>query len=205
MIRKILYILIISLSGANLVHAQSMSFTSHPSHTRNQDKWIVRDVNPGQSYREYLTVENLTGQPLELQTKIVETSGSKDNIKLLENQPDKNIGAWIKTEDDLISLQSYEKKEIPVEITIPENADLGEYQAAILISHVSNSPDRLNLSTRIGNRVYLNVTHSQNLQTNTFSLQVSGWQIALIGLSLTGLVYGLRPQKAIKQTTHHDS
>ncbi len=197
--------MIISLTGANLAQAQSMSFTSYPSHTKNQNKWIIRDVNPGQSYREYLTVENLTDQPIDLEIKTVETSGSKEAIKLLENQPPRNIGNWLKPGTMKVSLGNKEKKEIPIDIIVPENTALGEYQGAILVSHLTENPSQLNLSTRIGNRIYLTVTDNPNLQTNTFSLQIENWQVIVIGLSLTGLVYGLRPQKMIKQPTRHDS
>jgi uncharacterized membrane protein len=201
---RILYILALLLLVPSLAQAQSLMFTSYPSHTRENNKWIIRDVNPGENYQELLTLENLSDQEIQLHTSVLETSGSTEKIKLLENQPFRNIGKWITTEKNTFTLTPFEKKEIKININIPKDTALGKYQAAVMVSGTNKTGTSLNLSTRIGNRIYLNVTDSSVLQTNTFSLQISIWQILLITISSLGLLYSLMPKKLIKIRQNHD-
>jgi len=204
MIKKIFYILILSLIGANLALADDPVFTTYPTHTTGGNKWLVRDVRAGESYEESLTVKNLSIQPITLNLQVLETSGTQKEIKVLDNQPFRNIGNWLKPEVDAVNLAANEQKEIKLKISVPQDAKEGEYQAAVMVSHLAKSSTGIDFNTRIGNRVYLTVTHAVVLQTNTFNLQVSIWQIALIVLSLLGLFYGLKPLKLTNQKKPYD-
>ncbi|MCC6643473.1 DUF916 domain-containing protein [Candidatus Peregrinibacteria bacterium] len=165
-----------------------VSFTSYPSHTINQNKWIVRDVNAGAEYQDQLTVENLSDQEITLDIKTIETTGAEENIRLLENQPAKNAGNWIKSSESQVTLAAHQKKQITLNINIPPQTKLGKYQAAVLVSNKISSDSAVNLTSRIGNRIYLNVTDSKVIQSNVFNSPLGSHQIVLIIASLMGIV-----------------
>lgn len=195
MFKKISYTLIGLLLCAPLAQASSAVFTTYPSHTLNNNKWIIRDVNPGQSYQEEITAENLQNYPITLTLQVIESSGSKENIRLLENQPNQNIGNWIQPEINSIDLAAHQKQNIKINIIIPNKTELGEYQAVILTTNTDKNKGNLNIATRIGNRIYLNVTNNPILQTNIFSTNISVIQITFITLSVIAILYGIRPNK----------
>lgn len=196
MIKKIFYILTLCLITAPVTMGQSISaFTTYPTKTINQDKWIVRDVNPGRHYREQITIENLSDENIELKIDIVESTGGRENIRLLENSTYQPIKQWIKSEQDIVKLSPFEKKNINLNIQVPGNQELGEYQAVALVSQTSEKSGNLKISTRIGNRIYLNVTDQKILQTNTFNSEINPPQITLIILSLIAITYSFMPAK----------
>jgi hypothetical protein len=178
-------------------------FTTYPSRTENNAAWIVRDVNPGKTYREFITLENLTDNNLTLQTKIIESSGNRPQIELIENSPPQNAGLWIKTEEQKTLLARREKKQIALTIEIPQNTAPGEYQAVAMVSEIgenNRNPSGMNINTRIGNRIYLTVTDRKDLQSNTFGPEDYQLQIALILLSLGGIAYGTYTNKQKKHS-----
>ncbi len=196
--KKALYILVFSLIGAQTLLAQEIPFTTFPTHTENHNKWIIRDVNPGSSYDESITVKNLSDYTISLKLETIEFSENGEKINLREGVPPEDIGKWISFNEQKLSLQPHEKKELSLKISIPEKTALGKYQAAVMVSHSSGEEGQLNLSTRIGNRIYLNVTDSKLLQTNTVNYWNPSLQIFLILASLLGLYYGLKPEKTVK-------
>jgi uncharacterized membrane protein len=205
MIRNIFYILALSLITAPLALAQvDNSFTTYPTNTVNQNKWIVRDVNPGHQYEENITVENLSNQPIELQLEVIESAGDRNNIRLLENQFTSSLSQWIKPEHNRIHLSALEKKDIALQFNIPANQKLGEYQAVALVSHSQKDADNLSISTRIGNRIYLNVTDKQVLQTNSFTPTINPAHWTLIILSIGGIIYGLLPLRQLNQKPSYE-
>lgn len=189
MIKKILLILALIAIGGQLCLAENGPvFTTYPSNTANHNKWIVRDVNPGEKYEEYLTIKNLSDKNIEVKLKTVETSGSKEEIRILDNLTPKNIGNWINLENQTVQLKANEKKEIKITLAIPEEVQSGEYQAAVFATYTDKLNNNLNTTTRIGNRIYLNVTNNQSLYTNTFNPKINITQIGLIVLSLIGII-----------------
>lgn len=189
MIQKILIILALTTIGSHLCLADYEAvFTSYPSNTIDHNKWIVRDVNPGENYEEYLTVKNLSDKNIKVKLNTVETTGPKENIRVLDNQEPKNIGNWIGLENQFIELQANQKKDLKISISIPEKAATGEYQAAVFATYTDESNRNLNTTTRIGNRIYLNVTNNHSLYTNTFSPNINITQLSLIIFSILGII-----------------
>ena len=175
--------------------AEAGTFTTFPSHSVDHSSWIVRDVNPGGTYQEFITLQNLSNQNITLEIEIMESSGNQENIKLLENLPLETVGLWIKPEINKINLKAKEHRQIKFEIQVPSDTVPNEYQAVALVSEQGNSENPIKIQTRIGNRFYLNVTNSNDLKTNTFTPNNHELQIGLIILSLGGLVYGFMPSK----------
>ena len=189
MLKKILLILALTIISGQLCLADNGAvFTSYPSNTADHNKWIVRDVNPGEKYEEYLTIKNLSDKKIEIKLNTVETSGSKEEIRILDNQTPKNIGNWINLEKETVELNANEKKEVKIVLAIPSQVQLGEYQAAVFATYTDHLSNNLNTTTRIGNRIYLNVTNNQSLYTNTFNPKINITQLALIIFSIIGII-----------------
>jgi len=195
MFQKAFYILLIFSIGISQVQAQDVEnravFTTYPTNTINHNQWIIKDINPGQTQQESITIKNLTNQNITLNLSIKETSGNRENTKIIEQLPYKNIGNWLKLEQSSINLSPLEIKNIPFTISVPTDTKLAEYQGTILVSYIDSNSSDLQIATRIGNRIYLNVTNNKDLQSNTINLFVSPLQIFLIIISALGLSYGL--------------
>lgn len=179
--------------------AENGLFTTFPSYTTDHSTWIVRDVNPGATYEEYITLQNLTEHKIDLEINIIESTGEKTNIKLLEDEQPKNAGLWIAPETNNVELNKLESRQIKLIISIPDNITPGEYQTVALVSEKLSGKPQLQINTRIGNRIYLNVTPSNDLKTNTFTPDNHTIETALIILSLGGIIYGTWPNKTNKQ------
>ena len=182
--------------------AQEAVFTTFPSYSTDHSTWIVRDVNPGKNYVEYLTLQNLTEIPVTLEIAIIESSGDQNNIKLLENTAPQHAGLWIRPEPDTVTLQGGEKQQIRLSINVPANTTPGDYQAVAMISPKNHDDRQIKINTRIGNRIYLNVTESNQLYSNTFVPENHALQIGLIIASLGGIIYGFLPVKTAQQKTN---
>jgi len=195
MFKKIFYIIFILTIGTSQVQAQDLNnqaiFTTYPTNTVNHNQWIIKDINPGQTQQESITVKNLTDQNIVINLAVKETKGDKKNTQIIEQQPFQNIGNWIKLEQNSITLIPQEIRKIPFSISTPFNTKPGEYQGTILASYTSNTESAFQINTRIGNRIYLNVTKNHELQSNTINLNISPIQIFLIIISSLGLVFGL--------------
>ncbi len=191
--RKLLLSLIISALPL-LCFAQNQSvFTIYPTHEHQGNKhWILASEQPGTTYGDTVTVENLTDETINLKLEFKESTGARKEFKIIESEDYQNIGKWTTLETNSVTLPPKGKKKITIRIDIPKNAETKEYQGVILASHTSSENTDINIQTRIGTRVYLNVTKSQQTQTNSFNLNISTTQIALIILAGVGIVYSLR-------------
>ena len=173
------------------VAANNNLFTSYPSFTKDHNKWIVRDANPGQITEDFITLENLSDQTMTLNLDVKELEGTQEKPKIIENKQYQNIGNWTKTEDKQVTLSAHQKSKVKITLRIPANATPGAYQEVILVSHTSKQKTNLDVATRIGNRIYLNITTQKELQTNTQNFNITTLQIALIILASLGILISL--------------
>lgn len=194
--KTLLYILMsLPLFIPSIVLAETGVFTTFPSYSTDHSTWIVRDVNPGGKYEEYITLENLTENKITLEISMIESSGDKSNIQLLEKKDPKKAGLWITPGTNIVELNGQEHRQIKLNINIPGDAKPGEYQAVAMVTEKKPDNQRFRINTRIGNRIYLNVTLSNDLKTNTFIPDNYALQTGLIILSLGGILYGTWPLK----------
>lgn len=184
-----------SIFWANSALAAESMFTVYPTYPKENSNWIIRDVNRGNNYSEYLTLENLSEKEITLQITSRETSGTFENIKINKNAK----AEWIQPSMNEITLSAKEKKNMEINIHIPEDAKIGEYQGAILVNNPTKTKDQFNISTEIGNRFYLNITDNKNLITNTFSPPNINLHLVLILLSIAGILYGIPIKKLTSQ------
>lgn len=145
-------------------------FTIYPTYVHESNSnWIILDATKDSFTSDYVTIENLSDQNQTIQIQVREAEQKGDSFLSIEDQPLKNIGNWINIDDNFHTLAPHEKKNIPLEINIPKDADLGEYTASILASKADINSQNIKIVTRIGVRVYLNVVEENMLQTNIFS------------------------------------
>lgn len=186
-----------------LVSAETGDFTIYPAkHAGENPDWIVRTVEKGSTTEEKVIVENLTDKPLSLNL-LVRNANTQDNKFLPDDENiSQNLPAWTSVDSETVTLAPSEKKEIPVTFTVPQNTENGQYAGAILAAKSDKNPQNINIVTRIGVRVYLDVTDPKPLMASIFtSPQYSATLFFILSLMalLGSLLYNVihyRDQKA---------
>jgi uncharacterized membrane protein len=143
-------------------------FTIYPSYMHdNNTNWITLDTEQGAEIKDYVTVENLSAekQTINLEIKNADNTGSSFTISESEN----GLTAWINLQNSTVTLEPYESKKIPFEMKIPKNAEVKNYTGAILAAKTTANPDSLNIVTKIGVRMFINVTEPKPVQANIFT------------------------------------
>lgn len=160
------------LAMVSLTPAQAATgdFTIYPSYMHGNSKsWILLDLEQGATITDYVTVENLTNEPQSLKLHVVEAEVQNGSFLLNEENEYQHLGNWTRLEEQMVKLQPNEKKKMPVHLSIPQNIDTQEYTATILASKTETNKQNINITTRIGVRMYVDVHEAQALGTNIFS------------------------------------
>lgn len=178
------------LAGGPLTQAATGEFTVYPTyvHGTNHD-WIIRTVAQGDSVEESFTIENLTAASLTLNLGIAEAIEENGAFTTTENQPSQHLALWssINTIDTTsLTLEPHEKKNIPLTLKIPANAAEGEYKAAILAAKSTTNNANVQIVTRIGVRMYIQVVKAAPLSANIFTSEKYSSTL-FFGLSLAAL------------------
>jgi hypothetical protein len=166
-------------------------FTIYPAHTHFGNRnWIIINAAPGTSTNEKLVLENLSKKQQEINLLV---RGAKvENGKFIAEDliPTDGAGTWIKPERANYNLNPLQKITIPVQITIPRDAEEKQYTAVIFAAKKDPAGPSLNIVTRIGVRIYLNVTTNAALYTNIFTAPEykSAFFLAISSLGLIGSV-----------------
>ncbi len=195
--KLLLYILTTLIIGTPLAWAVEPVFTTFPSYEHQGNKqWLLIDTAPGQTINDSFKIQNLSSEPISVNIEFYETTGSKEKITILENREFKNLGQWTTLQNKSLSLDPFQTAQIGVQFKIPQNTKSGEYQGVILVSNLQpDHSDQLNIETRLGNRVYLNVKPNTELQTNSLNTNISPIQIGLIIAAIIGIVISLSLKK----------
>jgi hypothetical protein len=204
MLKKFLQIIIVIALSTNTVFASESTFTIYPTYPTENSTWIVRDVNPNQNYKEYLTLENLSNESIQINLAFHKTSGTKENITIQEETNPGEEAPWIKPGANQVNLAPHAKKNIEINIAVPTNITNGQYQGAIMATLSPNKGEGLQISTRIGSRIYLNITTNQELQANTLAPPNNSLHILLIVLSLMGIAFGTFPLRLTSHKVKHE-
>ena len=182
-------IIFLALIISNIAICNENTFTIYPQNPGTENKnWIKKSVNPGKEINEKLILENSSNEAISLKLEVREFTAEKE-FKIIESETYKNIGNWIKLNETRVSLEPGEKKVVKASISPPENTETKEYHAVILASEEKNDNGTINIVTRIGVRIYLNVTNAKIEEKNI--LQLSTTQIIIISISSVCLIIGL--------------
>ncbi len=120
-------------------------FTVYPSYTHQGNKsWLIYDVNPGDTVKDYLTLENFSKFPVKLKVYYEEGEGK--------------LGSFITLPETFVDLAPEEKKRIDFLYTLPKNFSEGNYTGVFYAEPVSESTSAISVKTRIGVRTFINVS-----------------------------------------------
>lgn len=169
-------------------HAATGDFTIYPSYMHGDNKsWLLLDLEQGETITDYVTVENLTGESQTLELNVVEATEENGSFLLTEEKEAEHLENWTALPQTIVELAPFEKQKIPVEITIPEKAQKTDYKASILASKTETNAQNIDITTRIGIRMYVDVHEPQALGANIFSSPTYTSAVFFI-LSLMGVI-----------------
>ncbi len=188
--KKLLLIITVifsSLYSSNVFAANEARFTIYPAYS--EGKWLRISSNSNQNIDTAVILENLTSENIQLALNFKELSGTEKNPEIQENAPYQDLGNWLTISGSEFPLNPRQKLIVPLQIKIPTQTPNQLYQGVLLAteSRPSNLPS-MNIATRIGTRIYLEVDDSQIIQANNFQFSVQLWQILAIisGMILFG-------------------
>ncbi|MEZ4087391.1 MAG: DUF916 domain-containing protein [Candidatus Gracilibacteria bacterium] len=169
-------------------HAATGDFTIYPTYQHGDNtSWILLKAEQGQTTKDFVTIENLTNEPLSLNLEILDANDESGTFLLNQDPTKKNLSGWMSIGMDSIDLKPHEKKNIQVDFNIPDNAKTQEYKASILASKSEKNAQNILITTRIGVRVYANIVEPTMAQTNIFATPAYS-QTAFFVLSLFGVL-----------------
>ncbi len=172
-------------------YAASGDFTIYPSYTHEGNKsWIITEAVRGETVNESVTLENLSGKTQYISVFFREAIPRNENFIISEDTDFSDIGNWTTLTESSYTLTAGEKKKIPFEIIVPSDAAEGEYHGAVFAAIESPENDNLKVVTRIGVRVYLNVTEGSYGLASVLNGRGSDSMIFLV-LSAMGVIGSL--------------
>jgi hypothetical protein len=194
MIKKIPFILLLLITtslGATLARASGGGFTLHPTYFHQGNAgWIIKKTAAGSQFRDFLTVENLSNDEQKISLIVREADTKGTQFIPLESTHYKNIGRWTNLPEAELLLAPHEKRNISFEIKVPKNAAERQYQGVIYAVKKERNKQNVTIVTRIGVRIYLDVT-TPGILTNTL-FQTSAYKNSFFFiLSLAGVLGSL--------------
>lgn len=161
-------------------------FTIHPTYKHGDNlAWIVHTANPGSNFTDFVTLENLTDSQQQLSLRIHEAE-EKESFIIDESTEYQNLGNWISMPQTTYTLSPHETKKIELNFKIPKNIASKKYVGTILASKSKTNDQNIDIVTRIGVRIYLNI-NEKNLQTNIFT-NTTHYDSLLFTLAIIGFV-----------------
>ncbi len=102
---------------------------------------ISIEAKPGDVIKKEIQIDNRTGEKREFRIEIEDFEGSTDNPKetvLLQGNKTGKYGAkeWLSLQKYDFSIKHGERQYLDVTIKIPENADVGDHYASVLVSMI---------------------------------------------------------------------
>lgn len=179
------------LIGATSAYANEANFTVYPTYMHQDNKnWIIGSVQQGKDYNDLVTLENLTDKKQKIALTIREATNNNNEFNVVENETFKDIGHWIVLPQNYYNLGPKEKMKIPFQIKIPNDVPTGKYQAVIYAANEQSASSQLKIVTRIGVRIYLDVTAPNLFEANIFTSTNYKNNLFFI-LSLVGVISAL--------------
>jgi hypothetical protein len=125
--------------------------------------WFIYNLNPGEIKKSKVDIRNESNESILLEIYPVDAVTTKDG-SFAPNSEDsirKDIGAWIDMSTSELSLGPNETKTIDFTINVPQNADVGDHMAAIIVQNKKVSVSQIKTSmyiiNRLGVRIYATI------------------------------------------------
>lgn len=147
-------------------------------------QWFIYKALPvGEKREDTLLLSNDSDAPLTLKIYSADSAKSSDGGFALEQEVEERdeVGKWITLSASEVTLEPHTTQEVPFSIEIPADAtvDAGEHAGGILIQEKKEAPTTttggIQLSTRIGVRVYVTVPGEviEDVKIRSFTLKTS--------------------------------
>lgn len=158
---------------------------AHPGEGNDHTKqWFIYTSLPvGEKREDALLLSNDSDTPLTLKVYPADSAKSSDGGFALEQEVEERdeVGKWITLSTSEVTLEPHTTQEVPFSIEIPADAtvDAGEHAGGILVQEKKEVPTTttggIQLSTRIGVRVYVTVPGDvvEDVQIKSFNLKTS--------------------------------
>ncbi len=158
---------------------------AHPGEGNDHTKqWFIYTALPlGEKRDDTLLLSNDSDAPLTLKVYPADSAKSSDGGFALEQEVEERdeVGKWITLSTSEVTLEPHTTQEVPFSIEIPADAtvDAGEHAGGILIQEKKEAPTTttggIQLSTRIGVRVYVTVPGEvkEDVTIKSFNLKTS--------------------------------
>lgn len=117
------------------------------------------EAEPGETLTDSMLVSNHGTAPLTLAIYAADgfTTADGQLDVLTADKTSEGVGAWVEFAAPAITLGPDETTEVPFTVTVPENAEPGDYAGAVLTSLSSTGGGGFSVDRRLGVRVYLRV------------------------------------------------
>ncbi len=130
------------------------------------ESWIVRTIDPGDSSRAAAVLVNLTGSRQAVELGTADGVTTADGVFTLagEGETPVDVGAWIDAPSGRLVLEPHERRVVRFAIAVPEDAMPGDHAGGLVVQSASRAevPTGEGLAVkvveRVGLRVYVTVT-----------------------------------------------
>lgn len=140
--------------------------------------WFIYSLPAGQTKTDSVTVVNQTDSAINVKLYPVDATTTQDGTFALrnENEPRKDVGAWVKLAKSEITLGPKDRQEVAFTITIPEHATIGDHAGGIIIQEAKPTQKQhdgmhVNIVSRLGVRIYQTVPGDQQLDLSITSFE----------------------------------
>lgn len=138
----------------------------------NTRAWYQLKLNPADVYSSEVTIVNKSDLIRVFNTYPVDATTTSDGIFTLSPKGTTNdLGGWITLSSNIVTLAPKQKINIPFKISVPLNAQPGDHVAGIVVEEgLNHKQEGVNIVSRIGVRVYLNVSGIEKEKLNILKL-----------------------------------
>jgi hypothetical protein len=155
----------------------TVATTAEAAHAADDDvTWTVRTasndfgpdrtsfsytVSPGSTVEDAMVVANHGDSPLDLGFYAADGYTTDDGQfdLALPGEESAAVGAWVRGDDDRITVHPGKEIEVPFSVTVPENATPGDYAGGIVTTLTqADDEEGINVDRRLGIRVSLRVS-----------------------------------------------
>lgn len=172
---------------------------ANPDPNNERTKSIfVYDIEPGESKQDTVLVSNNTDENKKIEVYAVDgqTTNSGSFACKQKVEASTGAGAWIELDQSEIRLDAGKQQEIPFEVTLPKQVDVGEHNACIVVAEASSETQEsgggVSLRFRSALRVAISVPGDIDKSLSLDSIQLeqtsSGDYILVAQLENTGNV-----------------
>ncbi|MEU6012707.1 DUF916 domain-containing protein [Streptomyces sp. NPDC047515] len=155
------------LSGAPAAHAaDNGSWSVYPATAQaGQRPYFYLSADPGATLDDRVTVTNKTDRPQTFRLYAADAYNTPRDggfAVRAQNEKQRSVGAWAKTDRDRITVRPHGSVTVPVSITVPEDAEPGDHPGALValderIDPADASAVAVGIRKAVGARIYLRV------------------------------------------------